>query len=264
MDEKRVCLITGGTSGIGLACAKAFAQAGWRVYTLARREGRVPACAHIQADVTDESQCDGAVRKIVDEAGRLDLLVHCAGSGISGAAEFTPMEQAASQMAVNTLGAANMAKACLPAMRESRHGRIIFISSVAGVTPIPFQAWYSASKAALNSYAMALGNEVRPFGVSVCVVMPGDTSTGFTDARRKLTSGDDVYAGVIERSVAKMEKDERTGHPPEKVAALVLKVAGKKRVAPQYTVGVGYKTLVALARILPPGICRYVLGKLYA
>ena len=73
-----------------------------------------------------------------------------------------------------------------------------------------------------------------------------------------------MYGGVIARSVSRMERDERNGHPPEKVAALVCRVAKKKRVAPQYTVGAGYKALVLLARILPPSLCRFVLGKLYA
>ena len=85
------------------------------------------------------------------------------------------------------------------------------MSSIAGIVPIPFQLWYSVSKAAIIAYVLALQNEVRPFGISVCAIMPGDIASGFTDARRKSAAGDDVYAGRIERSVAVMEHDERTG-----------------------------------------------------
>ena len=84
------------------------------------------------------------------------------------------------------------------------------MSSIAAILPIPFQLWYSVSKAAINAYVLALQNELRPFGISVCAVMPGDISSGFTQARRKSDAGDDVYSGRIERSVAVMERTRET------------------------------------------------------
>ena len=264
MREPSVALVSGGSSGIGLSCAEALLRAGWRVYTLSRRGGEPENAVPLTGDVTDPDQCAAAVRQIVGETGRLDLLVNCAGFGISGAAEFTPMEEARRQLEVNLLGTANLCSAAIPRFREQKSGRIINISSVAGVTPIPFQAWYSVSKAGINSYTMALANEVRRFGISVCAVMPGDTRTGFTDARKKSSAGDELYGGAVSRSVSRMEKDERGGVSPDKVAQKVLRLARKKRVGPLHTVGFVYGLCVLLMRILPSGLANRILGMLYA
>ncbi|MBO4677234.1 MAG: SDR family NAD(P)-dependent oxidoreductase [Oscillospiraceae bacterium] len=264
MNDPSVALVSGGSSGIGLSCAEALLRAGWRVYTLSRRGGGPENAVPLAGDVTDPAQCAEAVRRVSDECGRLDLLVNCAGFGISGAAEFTPMEEARRQLEVNLLGTANLCSAAIPVFREQKRGRIINISSVAAVTPIPFQAWYSASKAGINSYTMALANEVRRFGVSVCAVMPGDTRTGFTDAREKSAAGDEVYGGAVSRSVSRMEKDERGGVSPDKVARKVLRLAQKKRVGPLHAVGFVYGLCVLLMRILPSGLANRILGMLYA
>ncbi len=93
------------------------------------------------------------------------------------------------------------------------------LSSVAAVAPIPFQTYYSASKAAVNAYTMALANEVRPFGITVCAVQPGDIATGFTSAREKSQAGDQAYNGRIGRSVARMEHDETAGMSPASAGA---------------------------------------------
>ena len=263
MADKRVALVTGGSSGIGLASAKALKGKGWTVYTLSRRaEGPAGFC-HLAADVSDEEACQRAVDALLAAEGRIDLLVSCAGFGISGAAEFTRQAEAEKQLAVNLIGASNMARAVIPAMRGQGRGRIVHISSVAAVAPIPFQAWYSAGKAALNSYSMALHNEVARFGISVCAVMPGDTATGFTAARKKQVLGDDVYGGAISRGVAKMEKDELGGASADKVARVVVKAAEKRRVRPLYTVGLEYRALAALAKLLPASTCRWILGLMY-
>ena len=264
MSEPSVALVSGGSSGIGRSCAEALLKAGWRVYALSRRGGGPENAVSLIGDVTDPDQCAAAVRRVTEEAGRLDLLVNCAGFGISGAAEFTPMEEARRQLEVNLLGTANLCSAAIPVFREQKGGRIINISSVAAVTPIPFQAWYSASKAGINSYTMALANEARRFGVSVCAVMPGDTRTGFTDAREKSAEGDEVYSGAISRSVSRMEKDERGGVSPDKVAAKVLRLAQRKRVGPLHAVGFVYSLCVLLMRILPSALANRILGMLYA
>ena len=115
----------------------------------------------------------------------------------------------------------------LPILRKQGYGRIVNLSSVAGSIPIPFQTYYSASKAAINSYTMATANEVRPFGVQVCCVQPGDIRTGFTAARQKNPMGDDVYGGRIARSVAGMEKDEQNGMTPEQASMLETDKDGK-------------------------------------
>jgi NAD(P)-dependent dehydrogenase (short-subunit alcohol dehydrogenase family) len=260
----KTVIVTGGSSGIGKSTAELFVRAGYTVYTVSRGEHAPVGKAHIRADVSDPDLAAAAVETVVKAEGGVDVLINCAGFGISGAAEFTRPEDSRRQMEVNLFGTDNMIRAVLPHMRAASAGKIINISSVAGCVPIPFQLWYSASKAAINSYTMALANELRPFGISVCAVMPGDTKTGFTDARKKETAGDDCYGGAIERSVSRMEKDERGGAPPESVAKKVLKLAKKKKTAPLYTVGTQYKLIVLLVRLLPPCICNRLIGLLYA
>lgn len=134
---------------------------------------------------------------MISEQGRIDILINNAGFGISGAVEFTQTEEAMRLFDVNFFGMVRMTEKVIPYMRENGGGRIVNISSVAAVVPIPFQTYYSASKAAISSYSMALANEVGRFGIRVSAIMPGDISTGFTDARKKITEGDDVYRGSV-------------------------------------------------------------------
>ena len=183
----QVAIVTGGSSGIGAAAAEYLAAHGCTVYEFSRHEksGGSASVHHVTADVTDEASVAAAVQSVLDAEGRIDILLNNAGFGISGAAEFTSVEEAKRQLEVNFWGMVRVTRTVLPVMRAQRSGRIVNTSSVAAVTPIPFQTYYSAGKAAVNSYTMALSNEVKPFGITVAAVMPGDIKTGFTAARRK-------------------------------------------------------------------------------
>ena len=134
----KVAVFTGGTSGIGLAAVKALREKGCTVYALSRR-GEIP------CDVSEVNSVRAAVQTVLDKEGRIDILVNCAGFGISGAGELTPLEAAKKQLDVNLYGTANMVNAVIPAMRQQGGGRIVNTGSVAGFVPIPFQTWYSAS-----------------------------------------------------------------------------------------------------------------------
>ncbi len=253
----KVVIVTGGTSGIGLAAVKALREKGCTVYALSRH-GDIP------CDVSDEASARAAVEQVLQREGRIDILVNCAGFGISGAAELTPLETAKRQLDVNLFGTANMVNAVIPAMRRQGSGRIVNTGSVAGFVPIPFQAWYSASKAAVQSYTMAMANELRPFGITLAAVLPGDTKTGFTAARNKIDDRSNLYQGRIERSVARMEHDEQNGVPAETVGRLIARVALKKRVKPLYIPGFSYNLVNVLIRILPSGLANRLIGILYA
>lgn len=264
MMKTKVAIVTGGSSGIGLCTAEALRSAGCMVYELSRREFYRNGICHICADVTDESAVQDAVSQIISQTGQIDILVNCAGFGISGAVEFTELSDAKRQFDVNFFGMVNMNKAVIPVMRQNGGGRIVNISSVAAVAHIPFQTYYSASKAAIESYTCALANEVRPFGITVTCAQPGDICTGFTAARKKNIAGDAIYGGRISRSVAGMEKDEQTGMSPHFAGRYIAKLAQKKNVKPVYTVGFGYKCLSVLCKLLPCGLRNRIVGLLYA
>ena len=260
----KTAIVTGGTSGIGKAAALALKNDGWTVYELSRRLTGTEGINHITADITDESGVAAAVEQVVSAEGHIDLVVNNAGFGISGAVEFTDTEDAKRLFDTDFFGMVRINRLIIPIMRKQGGGKIINISSVAAPIPIPFQTYYSAAKAAVNSYTMALANEVRPFKIGVCAVQPGDIKTGFTSARQKNTLGDDVYSGRIARSVCWMERDEQNGISPEVIGSLTAKIARKKRVKPLYTAGISYKFFIFLVHILPANILNRLVWFIYA
>ena len=260
----KIVIITGGSSGIGLETAKRLAAAGCRVYEFSRREAEFNFMRHICVDVADAEAVRAGVEEVVAREGRVDVLINNAGMGVSGAFEFTEEAEARRLMDVNLFGMNNTIRAVLPHMRAAGRGRIVNLSSVAGPLPIPFQAWYSISKAAVNALTMSVANEVRPFGVTVCCVMPGDIRSGFTASRHKSVVGDDVYSGRIERSVSRMERDEQNGMDPAAAGRFIARLALKRRVRPYNTIGIVYKGCILLSKLLPGPLIRFILEKMYA
>ncbi|MBA4347593.1 MAG: short-chain dehydrogenase [Clostridiales bacterium] len=260
---KRVCVITGGSSGIGKATAELLAKNGFTVYELSRNGLDAEGIRHITADVTEPEQVKAAIAKVHATEGQIDLLVNNAGFGISGAVEFTDPKDAAAQLNVNFFGMLRCIQAVLPAMRAQKSGHIVNISSVAAPIAIPFQAFYSATKSATNSLTLALRNEVKPFGVKVCAILPGDIKTGFTAARKKSSAGADIYGEAINRAVSVMEHDEQNGMPPLTIAKAVLRAANAKNPKAYYTVGLQYQVFVLLAKLLPASLTNALVGMIY-
>lgn len=262
--NKKIAIVTGGNSGIGRCAAISLKKAGCTVYDFSRREISAEGIKHIKTDVTDESSVNSSVKEVIDREGKIDIVINSAGFGISGAVEFTETSDAKAQFDVNFFGTVNVNKAVIPYMRENTGGRIVNISSVAAVAHIPFQTYYSASKAAIESYTCALANEVKPFGITVTAIEPGDICTEFTQARQKSFDGDDVYLGRIARSVQGMEKDEQKGMKPEIAGEYIAKIALQKNVKPVYAIGLTYKVLSVLCKTFPCGFRNKVVGMLYA
>lgn len=260
----KIVIVTGGRGGIGRCTAKSLKKAGCTVYEFSRSGKTEDGIIHITADMTDEAQVRAAVDEVLSREGRIDILVNNAGFGISGAAELTDPKEAHAQLELNLFGMDNATRAVLPAMRRQGGGRIVCMSSIAGILPIPFQLWYSVSKAAINAYVLALQNEVKPFGITVCAVMPGDIASGFTDARRKSQAGDDIYSGRIERSVAVMERDERGGMSPEAAGRYIAKTALRKNSRPLLALGLSYKGAAMIAKLAPRRFSNFLVGKIYA
>ena len=256
--------VTGASSGIGRACALLFAENGCDVTGVSRnteeRTERFPGGGSLtlkRLDVTDEQ----AVRAFVDGLPGVDIAVLCAGMGVAGPAETTSSELTRKQMEVNYFGTLNAAQPCLGRMREQKRGLLIVIGSIAGRVSIPMQSQYSASKYALEAFTDAVRMEMKQYGVKACIIEPGDTKTGFTAARE--TQGDAGYGSVLEKSVAKMAADEQNGRSPDSVAKVALALAARKNPPARVPVGLDYKALMMLLRVMPDRGKEFILSTLY-
>ncbi len=262
-NDKTVAIVTGGSRGIGRETAIALLNRGCTVYEFSRSGEDFDGVKHISVDVTDEECVKAAVSKIYDIEGQIDILINNAGFGISGAIEFTSVEDAKRQFDVNFFGQFIVAKAVIPYMREKQKGTIVNISSVAAVAPIPFQAFYSASKSAISTLTACLANELLPFGINVRAILPGDIKTGFTEKRIKTFEGDDVYGGKISTAVVHMEKDEQSGMSAAAAGKYVASVALRKHGRIYYTIRFDYKLLAFLAKSLPAKFVNFLLRMIY-
>lgn len=258
----KTLVITGASGGIGKSTAALFLKEGWVVYNLSRHPSGLEKIRDLSADVTDPASLQEAFQKIGTETDGIDLLICNAGFGISGSVEFTALSDAKRQFDVNFFGVLSTIQAALPLLKKKK-GRIICTSSAAAVFAIPFQSFYSATKASVNILVSALRNELKMFGVSVTAVQLGDVKTGFTGARKKSSEGDDVYGGAISRSVSVMEHDEQNGMSPETIAGAIFRIAEKKTVKSIYTVGFQYQAAAVLAKLLPANAVNSLVGKIY-
>ena len=233
-----VVLITGASSGIGQACADRLHALGRTVVGASRRGTTSGGWDAITMDVDSDASVLSGLTGAVAGHGRLDAVVTCAGWGLAGAVEETPPAEARRQLETNFWGTVRVVQGALPVMRRQGGGRIVLMSSIGGVLGLPFQAFYTASKFALEGYGEALAYEVAPFGIEVTLVEPGNVRTGFTAARREVRPGGDApYAAAAARAVGKMAEDEAGGVDPDKVAAVVQRVLEARRPPRRASVG---------------------------
>lgn len=229
-SANRVVLITGASAGIGRATADRLAGLGWTVFGASRRGTGGTNWHGIEMDVDDDSAVTAGVAKVLSESGRLDAVVANAGFGIAGPVEETPIAEAKAQLETNFFGAARVVQAALGPMRSQGGGRLVLVSSLGGLIGIPFQAYYSASKFALEGFGEALAYEVSPFGVTVTLVEPGNVKTEFTSVRRLMTgAGGDPYEKATAKAIGQMAADEEKGALPETVAATISRVLTARR-----------------------------------
>jgi len=261
-----VILVTGVSSGFGLAVALEMVRRGHTVYGTVRREVDHQAGIHyLNMDVQDDDQVGNAVETIIKEEGRIDVLVNNAGSGISGPLEFSSEEDIRLQMDVNFMGLVRTVKAVLPYMRAQGSGKIIAFSSIAGVLGIPYQGYYSASKFAIEGFCESLRMEIRHYGIKVTVIRPGDFRTGFTSSRRKVSDPAAFVAyPSYERSMVGIEHDENTGLTPDFLARKLAAVIEKKNPACTYAIAtLIQKSSIFLKHILPPMWFSRMIGWFY-
>ena len=263
MNKTKVVVITGASSGIGLELAQLLVKKDCIVYGISRSKIHDKFIKSIQADVTDYEQLKNAYQDIFEAHGRIDCLINNAGLGISGSIEETSIEDAKYIMDVNFMGLFYSTKAMIPYLRKSEKSKIINISSVAGKLAIPFQGFYSSSKAAVNAFSESLRIELSPFNIDVCSVLPGDIKTGFTKHRRKNQNESELYQNRVEKSLLVMENDEHNGMDSLYAASVIYKLIKKRKLPLYKTIGVKYKVFVFLQKILPSKLVNSIVGSIY-
>ncbi len=252
-SPSRSVLITGASSGIGAATASQLGHDGWRVWGTSRQtaETTVEDPIHwLNMDVSDEESVARGVAAVLKDGGHLNAVVCNAGFGIFGSVEEVSIADAQAQFDVNFFGVLRVLRAVLPGMRAAGEGRVILVGSLAGRAPIPFQAHYSASKAAVEALALALRNEVRSYGIHVTLIEPGDINTPFNDAMDWSTSPESSAYGKQLARCEEVIRDALSKAPPPTIVADAIAAAlAARRPRARYTIGPD-SNLVPLGRRL--------------
>lgn len=257
----QVALITGASSGIGAQAARKLRAKGYTVYGVARRTDRLAeldgdGIRTFAMDVTDDASIASGIKRIIDETGRIDVLVNSAGYGSLGSVEETPVDDGRRMFEVNLFGAMRLIQLATPHMREQHSGRIVNISSIGGRIYSPLTAYYNGSKHALEAMSDCLRFELAQFGIDVVVIEPGGTQTEWPEiaaAHVEKNSSQGPYARQA-RAVAQGLVSERASRryvAAEIVADIVVKAATVAKPKTRYAVGNGAKAAITMRRLLP-------------
>ena len=261
----KVVLVTGGSSGIGEAICRRLAAEGHRVYGTGRKLDLQPVGYRmIPMDITNDESVEQGVQLVLEEAGRIDVVVNNAGMGIQGPAEDISPELALHVIDTNVMGAHRVCRAVLPGMRERRQGLVIHITSLAANYGLPFRGFYSASKAALERYAEAQRMELAPFGVHVVTLQPGEYRTGIAAARARPASIGPHYADAYDRVMRVLDGSLHYSRDPDEVAVKVSRLIHRSSPYGVHFAAHGVQRLsVVLKKVLPSRLFERLMMRHY-
>jgi NAD(P)-dependent dehydrogenase (short-subunit alcohol dehydrogenase family) len=273
--KQRVVLITGASSGIGKATATLFAEQGHITYATARRretflELQALACHPLYVDVTDEASMSDVAQEIEAKHGAVDVLINNAGYSQAGPLEELPLTVTRQQFETNVFGPLRMSQMVLPSMRRKGWGRIINISSVAGLVTMMGTGAYTMSKHTLECFSDVLRYEVKPFGIDVITIQPGGVSTNFTHVEEKLFSQGDQnspyakYRENVFKTLHQGASENGLLLKPEQVAQVILEAATAPHPRKRYKVGLLAKMLPRIHHMLPEFAWDYLVARLYS
>jgi short-subunit dehydrogenase len=255
MTEQRVGLVTGISSGIGLATASRLLTVGFRTFGTIRqasRAGTLPQGLElIRLDVRYDESVAMGIEEVLEKAGRIDALVNNAGTALVGSLEETSIDEARELFDTNFFGVMRTTKTVLPIMRRQNYGRIVNIGSVLGFLPAPYMGVYAASKHALEGYSQSLDHEVRRFGVRVSVIEPGFTRTNLNQNSQFIDQPLAVYSAERDLAQAAVAKSIANGDLPETVASVVLKAITSRSPRLRYSGGREARLLSILKAFAP-------------
>lgn len=266
---KRI-LITGGSSGIGRSVAFYLAEKGFRVVGTTRHPERLPVelseqqnVRYVAMDVTDPASVRNGISEALEHLGGLDVLVNNAGISHLGPFELISEESARQYVETNFLGVSRVTRAILPVMREQKDGLIINIGSLAGLMGIPFQAYYAATKFALEGFTESIRMELQPFGIRVTIVEPGNFITEIAQHRQTIAEVPPDYSPHYGPARSKIEESLYEGDDPRGIAELIGKIIQLKKPKVRYAAGKGSKMLSLLAKHLPDFLTERILQSYY-
>jgi NAD(P)-dependent dehydrogenase (short-subunit alcohol dehydrogenase family) len=256
MPPQRVVLITGVSSGVGQSTARLLSQRGFKVFGTSRHSTAAESSAGemLPLDVRSDESVRACVEAVVNRSGRLDVLINNAGYELAGALEELSSEEARAQFETNFFGVVRMVDAVLPLMRRQKSGHIINVSSLSGLSAIPFLGIYSASKFALEGYTEALRHEVKPFTVHVSLTEAGFLKTPMMNHRQLGANRIAEYEPWRQRALNAIRAHEEKGPGPEVVAETLLEIVSSRNPRLRYLIGSQAKTVARVRRFLPAGM----------
>jgi len=252
-SSRPVALITGAASGLGRYAADGLIAAGFEVVGTSRDTSRLdgrPGMTFIDLDVTSDESVATAVETVIEQFGRIDVLVNNAGMGLAGASEENTIAQTQRLFDINVFGVIRMTNAVLPHMRTQGHGRVVNISSIFGLMPAPFMAAYSATKFAVEGYSESVDHEVRDHDIRVVLVEPGGTKTGFDDNTAEPDNASGAYERQRERTTQAVADQVNNGDDPLVVAKVIVAAATDTAPKLRYAAG-SARRLSAMRRFAP-------------
>jgi len=248
--------------------ARLLSRKGHVVYGTVRKEVNAEDNVnYLFMDLTDPVSIKNTVSQVIQIEGRIDVLINNAGMHSGGSIETSPINIIKLQMDTNFMGTVNITREVLPFMRKQGHGTILNISSIGGLMGLPFQAYYSACKFALEGFSEALRMEVKQFNIKVVLINPGDFHTNNTQSRKDFlasTSPEDPYFEQFKKTLAVVEKDETNGWEPEVLARKIVRIVDCKNPSQRYIIAsFEQKLAVVLKFILPSKLFRFILQDHY-
>lgn len=251
---KRTALVTGASSGIGLATASALVARGYRVLGTSRDPATVAHPAdgveYVALDLTD----DDSIESLSAVLSEVDILVNNAGESQSGPFEELPMDVLRRLFQVNVLGPVRLAQLALPGMRERGYGRVVMVGSMLASFPLAYRSSYVASKAAIKGFANGARHEYSPYGVWLTTVEPGSISTGISERRTEYLAADSPHRTEFEKMLTALDRNEKAGTSPDRVAATIVTAIETPKPRQRYAVGSNAPFVFVLRRLAPTGL----------
>jgi len=247
---EKVALVTGSSSGIGYETSLSLAREGYFTYATMRDLKKADAIKKIavnenlplkviELDVDYEDSAEDAIKSIIDEKQRIDVLVNNAGWGIWGTAEDVSIEEFREQFETNFFSVVRMIQKVAPIMRKQGSGNIVNISSIAGRIGFPVSTAYISSKFAIEGLSESLRYELGPFGINVIIIEPGVIKTNFFDSMKTAKKADqtDTYRDITIKVISGVKMMAEMGTPPKEVASVIIKSLKEEKPLPRYVVG---------------------------